>query len=99
MKKILFAIFTVVTLVLTSCEKLNTNVMDVDLNSLDNTTPKCWMYHIKEFKQTSYMWCTERELVEVFQSYNNSGTENKLTVTYEESPANNKEACEAKNDI
>lgn len=86
-------------LALTSCEKLGNNIMDVDVNTLDNTTPKCWMYHIKEFKETSYIWCTERELVELFQSYNASGSSNKLTVTYEESPADDKDACEAKNNI
>ena len=99
MKKILFAIFAMFALALTSCEKLGNNIMDVDVNTLDNTTPKCWMYHIKEFKETSYIWCTERELVELFQSYNARGSSNKLTVTYEESPADDKDACEAKNNI
>lgn len=41
MKKILFAIFAMFALALTSCEKLGNNIMDVDVNTLDNTTPKC----------------------------------------------------------
>jgi hypothetical protein len=98
MKKFLFAIIAVATFALTGCEKSGINVMDVDLNTLDNTTPKCWVYHIKEVKETSYIWCTERELVEIFQGYNNSGTENSLTVTYEESAADDQDACEAKNE-
>ena len=58
MKKILFAIFAMFALALTSCEKSGNNIMDIDVNTLDNTTPKCWVYHIEEFKETSYIWCS-----------------------------------------
>ena len=96
MKKILFAIFAVAALALTSCEGKGVNVMDIDASKLDNTTPKCWKYTIKEFKETSYIWCTERELVELFQSYNKSGYSG-LTVHYKEASATDKEACESRN--
>lgn len=96
MKKIFFAIFALAALALTSCEKKGVNVMDVDASKLDGTTAKCWKYTIKEFQETSYVWCTEKELVELFQSYNNNGA--KLTVNYEEATAADPDACDSRND-
>lgn len=97
MKKILFAMLAVAGLALVGCEDKGVNVMDIDASKLDSITEKCWKYTIKEFKETSYIWCSEKELVELFQSYNTSGTTHTLTVNYKETPAEDKEGCESKN--
>ena len=47
MKKILFTIFAVAALALTSCENKGLDIMSLDASKLDNTTFKCWKWTVK----------------------------------------------------
>ena len=47
MKKIVFAIFAVAALALTSCEGNKMDIMSLDVTKLDNTEFKCWKWTIK----------------------------------------------------
>ena len=98
MKKILFAIFAIAALALTSCEP-KMNIMDIDANALDNTEFTCWKMTIKNagmFNGTMYTWDTEANVVITLQAvYLSSG--NKAVVKYEKTPADDADGCDAKN--
>ena len=70
MKKTIFAAVAIMALLLPSCKK---DVKDIDLNTLDNTTNKCWEYtyevKVKGISATitNYIWGTERECVAVLK--------------------------------
>ena len=70
MKKTIFAVVAIMALLLPSCKK---DVKDIDLNTLDNTTNKCWEYTYEVKAKgisatiTNYIWGTERECVAVLQ--------------------------------
>jgi uncharacterized phage-associated protein len=101
MKKILFAIFAVAALVLTGCENKGLDIMSLDANKLDNTEFTCWKYTVKRgglFDGTMYAWDTEANVVRTLQEiYKQS--KNKAIVTYERTPADDKEGCEAQNNF
>lgn len=99
MKKILFAIFALAALALASCEGKRLDIMSLDASKLDNTTLTCWKFTIKNagvLDGTMYAWDTEANVVRVLQAaYVTSG--NKAIVSYERTPADDKEGCESKN--
>lgn len=98
MKKILFAIFAIAALALTSCEN-KLDIMSLDASKLDNTEFACWKMTIKNaglLNGTSYAWDTETNVVLTLQSvFVSSG--NKAVVKYEKTPADDAEGCNAKN--
>ena len=101
MKKILFAIFAVAALALTSCEGNKMDIMSLDVTKLDNTEFKCWKWTVENggvLDGTMYAWDTEHNLIRTLQEvYKQSG--NKAIVNYEPTPADDKEGCESKNDF
>lgn len=101
MKKILFAIFAIVALALTSCENKGVDIMSIDANQLDNTEFTCWKWTVERSRfcdGVMYSWDTERNVVLVLQEiYKTSG--NKAVVTYERTPADDKNGCESQNDF
>ena len=101
MKKILFAFFAVAALALTGCEKKGIDIMSLKPNEFDNTKFKCWKFTIENagnLNGTMYAWDTEYELIRTLQEiYKQSG--NKAIITYEATPADDKEGCESKNDF
>ena len=70
-------------------------------NEFDNTEFKCWKFTVENagnFNGTMYAWDTEYELIRTLQEiYKQSG--NKAIITYEATPADDKEGCESKNDF
>ena len=104
MKKILFAIFAVATLALTSCEGNKMDIMSLDVTKLDNTEFKCWKWTVKNsgfMDGTVYVWDTEANVVTVLQATYKTAQLNhyKPVITYEATPADDKEGCESKNDF
>ena len=102
MKKILFAIFAVAAFALTGCEKKGgLDIMSLDPNAFDNTEFKCWKFTIENagvLDGTMYAWDTEYNLICTLQAtYKQSG--NKAIINYEQTPADDKEGCESKNDF
>ena len=102
MKKILFAIFAVAAFALTGCEKKGgLDIMSLDPNAFDNTEFKCWKFTVENggvLDGTLYAWDTEHNLIRTLQEvYKQSG--NKAIVSYEPTPADDKEGCESKNDF
>ena len=102
MKKILFAIFAVAALALTGCEKKGgLDIMSLDPNAFDNTEFKCWKFTIENagvLNGTMYAWDTEYNLICTLQAtYKQSG--NKAIINYEQTPADDEEGCESKNDF
>lgn len=99
MKKILFAIFAVTALALTSCENKRLDIMSIDASKLDNTEYACWKFTIKNaglLNGTMYAWDTEANVVRTLQAaYISSG--NKAIVSYGRTPADDKNGCESKN--
>ncbi|MBO5818107.1 MAG: hypothetical protein J6R21_00225 [Bacteroidales bacterium] len=62
MKKILFTIFAVAALALTSCENKGLDIMSLDASKLDNTEFKCWKWTVKNsgfMDGTVYVWDTD----------------------------------------
>jgi len=103
MKKILFAIFAVAALALTSCEN-GMDIMSLDASKLDNTTMKCWKWTVKNsgfMDGTVYVWDTEANVVVVLQEvYKTSQLNNRKPIlTYEATSDADKESCECKNDF
>jgi hypothetical protein len=104
MKKILFAIFAVATLALTSCEGNKMDIMSLDVTKLDNTEFKCWKWTVKNsgfMDGTVYVWDTEYNVVVVLQEAYRTAQLNrrKPTITYEATSDSDKEGCECKNDF
>ena len=104
MKKILFAIFAVAALALTSCEGNKMDIMSLDVTKLDNTEFKCWKWTVKNsgfMDGTVYVWDTEASVVTVLQAtYKTAQLNNrKPIITYEATPDSDKESCECKNDF
>ena len=102
MKKILLAIFAVAAFALTGCEKKGgLDIMSLDPNAFDNTEFKCWKFTIENAgvsNGTMYAWDTHRNLIITLQEvYKQSG--NKAIVNYEQTPADDKEGCESKDDF
>ena len=101
MKKILFAIFAMVALVLTGCENKGIDIMSLDANQFDNTEFTCWTFTVKNagiFNGTMYAWDTEHNVIRTLQEiYKSSG--NKAIVSYERTPADDENGCESKNDF
>lgn len=75
--------------------------MSLDPNAFDNTEFKCWKFTIENagvLNGTMYAWDTEHNLIRTLQEvYKQSG--NKAIVNYEQTPADDKEGCESKNDF
>ena len=104
MKKILFAIFAVVALALTSCEGNKMDIMSLDVTKLDNTEFKCWKWTVKNsgfMDGTVYVWDTEANVVTVLQATYKTAQLNhrKPIITYEATSDSDKESCECKNDF
>ena len=104
MKKILFAIFAVVALTLTSCEGNKMDIMSLDVTKLDNTEFKCWKWTVKNsgfMDGTVYVWDTEYNVVLVLQQAYKTAQLNhrKPIITYEATADSDKESCECKNDF
>jgi hypothetical protein len=104
MKKILFAIFAVVALALTSCEGNKMDIMSLDVTKLDNTEYKCWKWTVKNsgfMDGTVYVWDTEYNVVLVLQEAYKTAQLNhrKPIITYEATSDSDKESCECKNDF
>ena len=103
MKKILFAIFAVAALALTSCENNTVDIMSIDATKLDNTESKCWKWTVKNsgfMDGEVYVWDTEYNVVIVLQEAYKTAQLNhrKPTITYEATSDTDKERCEGKND-
>jgi hypothetical protein len=104
MKKILFAIFAVAALALTSCEGNKVDIMSLDVTQLNNTDFKCWKWTVKNsgfMDGTVYVWDTEANVVTVLQqAYKTSQLNHrKPIITYEATADADKESCECKNDF
>ena len=104
MKKILFAIFAVVALALTSCENKGLDIMSLDASKLDNTEFKCWKWTVKNsgfMDGTVYVWDTEYNVVVVLQQAYKTAQLNhrKPIMSYEATSDTDKESCECKNDF
>ena len=104
MKKILFAIFAVAALALTSCEGNKMDIMSLDVTKLDNTEFKCWKWTVKNsgfMDGTVYVWDTEYNVVLVLQQTYKTAQLNhrKPIITYEATSDSDKENCECKNDF
>jgi hypothetical protein len=104
MKKILFAIFAVAALALTSCEGTKVSILDIDASQLDNTEYKCWKWTVKKsgfMDGTVYVWDTEYNVVVVLQEAYKTAQLNhrKPIITYEATLDSDKESCECKNDF
>ena len=104
MKKILFTIFAVVALALTSCEGNKMDIMSLDVTKLDNTEFKCWKWTVKNsgfMDGTVYVWDTEANVVTVLQATYKTAQLNhyKPVITYEATPADDQEGCESKNNF
>ena len=104
MKKILFAIFAVAALALTSCEGNKMDIMSLDVTKLDNTEFKCWKWTVKNsgfMDGTVYVWDTEHNVVVVLQQAYKTAQLNhrKPIMSYEATSDTDKESCECKNDI
>ena len=102
MKKILLAIFAVAALALTGCEKKGgLDIMSLDPNAFDNTEFKCWKFTVENggvLDGTMYAWDTESNIIRTLQEvYKQSG--NKAIVSYEQTPDDDKDGCESKNDF
>lgn len=93
MKKTIFAVVAVMALLLPSCKK---DVKDIDLNTLDNTTNKCWefTYEVKVMgisgTATNYIWGTERECVAALQL---AAKATNGDASYKEVAGKNEDAC------
>ena len=103
MKKILFAIFAVAALALTSCEGNKMDIMSLDVTKLDNTEFKCWKWTVKNsgfMDGTVYVWDTEANVVTVLQATYKTAQLNhrKPIISYEATSDTDKESCECKND-
>ena len=104
MKKILFAIFAVAALALTSCEGNKMDIMSLDVTKLDNTEVKCWKWTVKNsgfMDGTVYVWDTEANVVTVLQATYKTAQLNhrKPIISYEATSDSDKESCECKNDF
>jgi hypothetical protein len=104
MKKILFAIFAVAALALTSCEGNKMDIMSLDVTKLDNTEYKCWKWTVKNsgfMDGTVYVWDTEYNVVLVLQQAYKTAQLNhrKPIITYEATSDSDKESCKCKNDF
>ena len=104
MKKILFAIFAVAALALTSCEGNKMDIMSLDVTKLDNTEFKCWKWTVKNsgfMDGTVYVWDTEANVVTVLQATYKTAQLNhrKPIMSYEATSDTDKESCECKNDF
>ena len=103
MKKILFAIFAVAALALTSCEGNKMDIMSLDVTKLDNTEFKCWKWTVKNsgfMDGTVYVWDTEYNVVVVLQQAYKTAQLNhrKPIMSYEATSDTDEESCECKND-
>ena len=74
------------------------DVRDIDPSKCDDTTDKCWKYTISYAgaSASAYVWCTEKIVVEALQQ-TLEASDPGYTATFWESPAENAEACNAKN--
>ena len=104
MKKILFAIFAVAALALTSCEGNKMDIMSLDVTKLDNTEFKCWKWTVKNsgfMDGTVYVWDTEHNVVTVLQATYKTAQLNhrKPIISYEATSDTDKESCECKNEF
>ena len=104
MKKILFAIFAVAALALTSCEGNKMDIMSLDVTKLDNTEFKCWKWTVKNsgfMDGTCYVWDTEANVVTVLQATYKTAQLNhrKPIISYEATSDTDMESCECKNEF
>lgn len=104
MKKILFAIFAVAALALTSCEGNKMDIMSLDVTKLDNTEFKCWKWTVKNsgfMDGTVYVWDTEHNVVTVLQATYKTAQLNhrKPIISYEATSDTDMESCECKNEF
>ena len=104
MKKILFAIFAVAALAMTSCENKGMDIMSLDVTKLDNTTLKCWKYTVKNsgfVDGTLYAWDTEANVVKVLQELHKLCKLNNCTpiLSYEATADADEESCKCKNEF
>lgn len=66
---------------------------DKDYSKYDNTTEKCWEVTVKIYNMevVTYIWCTERQLVQEFDKTNQQ-------YTYHAAQPNDENSCEALNE-
>ena len=101
MKKILIANFAVAVLALTGCGEKGIDIMSLDPSAFDNTEFRCWKFTVENgglFDGTMYAWDTEHNIITTLQAIYKS-TGNKAIVNYEQTPADDTEGCESKNDF
>lgn len=100
MKKYIFALMCAASMLFVSCNG-GTDVSQVDVNTLDNTTVKCWevTMTVNSLTTTQFAWMTERMLVEQLQfQVNMSKQANvEMKATYKQANANTEDACEELN--
>jgi hypothetical protein len=106
MKKILFAIFAVAALAMTSCENKGIDIMSLDASQLNNTDLKCWKYTVKNAGKVMgdcviYAWDTEANVVKVLQELHKLCKLNNCTpiLSYEATADADEESCECKNEF
>ena len=103
MKKILFAIFAVAALALTSCEGNKMDIMSLDVTKLNNTDNKCWKWTVENSgfaDGTVYVWDTEANVVTVLQAtYKTAQLKNRKPIITYEATSDSEEGCECKNDF
>ena len=75
------------------------DVRDIDPSKCDDTTDKCWKYTISYAgaSASAYTWGTEKMVVEMLRQALEDLSDPRYTITLEESPAENVDACLAKN--
>lgn len=98
MKKIIFAIFTLVAFALTGCEQKGINILDLDASKFDNTTEYCWEYtqtNAHGVSITAFLWASEYNLILMLQAAAKISMESGIEVktSYKKSKADNAEAC------
>ena len=71
------------------------DVRDMDPSQCDDTTDKCWKYTISyaDASASAYIWGTEKMVVEALQQSLENISAPGYTITLEESPAEDAEAC------
>lgn len=100
MKKIFYAFFALVMLAMVGCEGKVMDIMSLDPSQLDNTECKCWMYTIKNvgnFNTVGYAWDTESGIVMTLQNFHKM-YKGKAKISYTETPANDMNSCESRNE-
>ncbi|MBQ7663955.1 MAG: hypothetical protein IJS43_01885 [Bacteroidaceae bacterium] len=101
-KKLYLALLCVAAITFTSCGNdvvKGSTVDNIDLETLDNTTEKCWEITASKGKisETTYDWGTERQIVAYLQEAQKI-IGSVATYSYKANNAKNEEACLAQDE-